>query len=115
MTKLDEKGFAVTLTSGMTRAQANPPFDFWRYVDEIPSADFNGYDCSEGIVSNVWRTNDNHFEHVLIDTKEDRNVFMVLVLDLRRQEVRGHRLLNLNDEYGLSNSSDHIARTEKPS
>jgi len=32
---------------------------------------------------------------------ENRNVFMVLVLDLGERAVIGHRLLDLNQEYGL--------------
>jgi hypothetical protein len=32
---------------------------------------------------------------------EQRNTFMVLVLDLQRNEVVGHRLLDLNERYGL--------------
>jgi hypothetical protein len=38
---------------------------------------------------------------VLINT-EDRNIFMVLVLDQEAGAVHGHRLLDLNREYGLN-------------
>jgi len=44
----------------------------------------------------------NHrFDHVLVNS-EDRNVFMVVVLDREAGKVHGHRLLDLNREYGLS-------------
>jgi hypothetical protein len=41
------------------------------------------------------------FQHVLVDS-EDKNVFMVLVLDIAGSSVLGHRLLDLNREYGLT-------------
>ena len=44
------------------------------------------------------------FEHVLFAC-EDENVFLVLVLDLDAGAVEGHRVLNLNDEYGLASRS----------
>lgn len=42
-------------------------------------------------------------QHVLVNS-EDKNVFMVLVLDLASRSVLGHRLLNLNQEYGLESA-----------
>ena len=40
------------------------------------------------------------YEHVLVNS-EDRNVFMVLLLDREAGLVYGHRLFDLNCEYGL--------------
>jgi hypothetical protein len=77
-----------------------PPFDFWPYFEAIPVADFDGHDCSAGVVENAWRMSRGGFEHVLVNS-EDRNVFMVLVLDRESGVVYGHRLLDLNREYGL--------------
>jgi hypothetical protein len=42
----------------------------------------------------------NHFQHVLVNS-EDKNLFMILVLDIANRKVLGHRLLELNLEYGL--------------
>lgn len=78
-----------------------PPFDFWPYFEAIPGDDFCGHDCSAGAVDYVWRMPPGRYEHVLIST-EDRNTFMVLVLDHEAGAVYGHRLLDLNQEYGLS-------------
>ena len=78
-----------------------PPFDFWPYFDSIPAADFEGHDCSAGAVTYVYRHPSGRFEHVLVDS-EDRNVFMVLVLDRDAQTVVGHRLLDLPRLYGLA-------------
>ena len=77
----------------------SPPFDFWPYFETIPAADFAGHDCSGGVVENAWRVSPGAFEHVLVNS-EDRNVFMVLVLDRESGVMYGHRLLDLNCEYG---------------
>jgi hypothetical protein len=102
MPLLDENAFRATFGSRMVRVQSdgNAPFPFWSYVDQIPSEDFQGYDCSEASVQWVWRSEDGRFEHVLIDAKEDKDVFMVVVLDLTKSEVIGHRLMDFKREYG---------------
>lgn len=85
----------------MFRIGAEPPFDFWTYVEGIPESDYEGYDCSEGAVEHVWRSEDGEYAHVLIKTKNDKDVFMVIVLALRERTVVGHRILDLKAKYGL--------------
>jgi hypothetical protein len=91
-------------TMGDTRRRLGdenaPPFDFWPYFEGIPAPDFKGHDCSAGVVDYVWRVSPQPYDHVLVNS-EDRNVFMVLVLDRKAGVVIGHRLLDLNCEYGL--------------
>ena len=82
-----------------------PPFDFTAYFARIPAADFEGHDCSAGEVNDAYRQCAGESEHVLVST-EDENVFMFLVLDLRRQAVRGHRLLDLVAHYGLGTTRE---------
>ncbi|MFL5241944.1 MAG: hypothetical protein ACJ8FY_07535 [Gemmataceae bacterium] len=91
-------------TFGDTRSRISSdepvPFDFWPYFETIPPADFEGHDCSATLVEYVWREGSGRFEHVLINS-EDPNVFMVVILDRKEGTVYGHRLLDLNKEYGL--------------
>ena len=82
------------------RYEGAPAFEFWDYFDEIPEADFKGYDCSEGIVNDVYRMDNNLHEHVLVKATA-LNVFMVLVNDLSASTVYGHFLLNLNEAYSV--------------
>jgi hypothetical protein len=100
---LDEESFRRTLVSKMRQLSPGEeaPFDFWPYVAEIPDADYGGFDCSEGRIRWVWRGEDGVFEHVLIDSEESKDVFMVIVLDRMKKEVVGHRLLDLKQEYDL--------------
>ena len=76
-----------------------PPFDFWGYVDEIPSADLAGHDFSAGEVSHAWTTVENQWQHVLLRGSEP-NVSLVIVLDLQRLAVVGHYLLDPTEHYG---------------
>jgi hypothetical protein len=78
----------------------SPPFGFWGYFESIPHPDFDGHDFSAGIVTYVWTMPATDCQHVLVNC-ETENVFLVLVLDLRHSEVRGHHLLDLRKLYGL--------------
>ena len=106
MPRLTEAEFQATFSAPMQRAgqDEEPPFDFWPYVDAIPYEDFLGYDCSEGVVDWVWRSADGRFEHILINTNENRDVFMVVVVDRAGKCVVGHRLLDLPAEYGVGDN-----------
>ena len=93
MPLLTREGFLGTF--GETRKRAGnedePPFNYWPYFDAIPAEDFDGHDCSAGIVRYAWRMSPGPYEHVLV-CSEDPNVFMVLVLDVENRTVYGHRL-----------------------
>jgi len=103
MGRLSENDFQATFASPMQRvaSEEGPPFDFWPYFESIPEADFEGHDCSAGTVSYAYRDATGRFEHVLVNS-EDRNVFMVLVLNRHVNEVVGHRLLDLPRLYGIA-------------
>jgi hypothetical protein len=101
MANLSEDQFKATFGSPMKRlpVEAEPPFDFWPYFDSIPDSDFAGNECL-GDVTYVWEDPTGSFQHVLFNS-QDANVFMVVVLDIHSHAVAGHRLLNLNELYGL--------------
>ena len=100
---LSESDFSATFSYPMHRVplEAEPPFDFWNYFDSIPAEHFCGHDCSSAEVDYAYTSDCDSYQHVLVNS-ESKNVFMVLVLDLRDNSVFGHRLLNLNEEYGIS-------------
>ncbi|WP_050025273.1 hypothetical protein [Verrucomicrobium sp. BvORR034] len=102
MKHLTESEFRATFAGPMQRValDTEPPVPFWDYFDAIPTDQFAGHDSSVGSVSHAWTDATGRFQHVLVDT-DDKNIFMVIVLDLRKRSVFGHRLLNLNDEYGV--------------
>jgi hypothetical protein len=102
MKQLSKAEYLATMEVPMKQlsSDAEAPFPFWNYFDAIPVVDFEEHDCSEGAVTYVWEDSNRNCQHVLINS-EDKNVFMVLVLDLPSRSVLGHRLLDLNQEYGL--------------
>jgi hypothetical protein len=99
----DEPKAVMGNAGPMRRVQsdASPPFDFWPYVEEIPVEDWGGHDFSAGRVTHVYTQQEGRFQFVNIDS-EDKNVFLVVVLDLHERLVLGHFLLDLNREYGLT-------------
>jgi hypothetical protein len=98
MPLLDEKTFLALVGTGLSRelkeAVEAPP-DFWSYFDHIPKKDFGGFDCSDGQIRWAFRTSDGIHDLVHVDTKEDKDAFMVLVVHLQTKTVVGHRLLDL--------------------
>ena len=103
MNKLNYPDFKSTFGEKMIQLEFDktPEINFWPYVEQIPNEDFEGYDCSEGNVQWIYRSDDGSFEHVLIDSKEDKDVFMAIILNIKEQSVLGHFLLDLKTEYGL--------------
>ena len=99
---LSRDEYLATIAGSPIRAGSNeePPFNFWPYFDAISQSDFEGYDCTAHTVTYVYRNDGAKLSHVLVNST-DPSVFMVLVLDIARRAVIGHRLLNLGNEYGL--------------
>jgi hypothetical protein len=74
--------------------------DIWPYVKSIPAAELNGHAICDEFVEFVYRSDDGGYDHVLVVTHTN-NVYLVVVVDLARNSIHGHRLLDLNQEYGL--------------
>jgi hypothetical protein len=51
-------------------------------------------------VEYVYRSQFGHYDHVLVPAGSF-NVFLVIVVDRVHGSVYGHRILDLNSEYGL--------------
>ena len=94
--KLTEKEFQATINKpSKVEGEAEPLFDFWEYVEQIPAEDFEEFDCTKGDVSNVYQMQGGKYEHVIINS-EMQGVGMVIVNDLKSKSVYGHFLLDLN-------------------
>lgn len=100
--KLSQAEFAATRRSAKEGTPLDskrvtdspPPEGFWEYVQAIPAADFEMFDCREGQVTHVYRMGDE-YEHVLINSQY-QGVAMVIVVDLHAAQVYGHHLLDIN-------------------
>lgn len=105
MNPLTESEFKATFGDAMTRLGADdvPPVDFWPYFEAIPEAEKGGHHFTAGKVEWVYQDSLGKYQHILINSG-NRNVFMVIVLDCQAMRVFGHRILDLNQEYGLTDS-----------
>jgi hypothetical protein len=77
--------------------------DIWTYVDAIPVADLEGFELAD--VAYVYLNQNGRYEHVLIAT-EDKNVFFVIVIDVKQVKIHGYHLLNLVELYGLAEETE---------
>ena len=100
--QLSDDEFQATMMPKMHNVTetATDVLDIWPYIESVPSADLEGHTINDRLVEVVYRSDDGCFEHVLVLTRT-KNVFLAVVVDLARDSIYGHRLLNLNREYGL--------------
>lgn len=103
---LSEERFRATFAAPMQRVPVEvlPPIQLFIYFDAIPAADFDDHFCP-GTVTYVWEDASTRYQHVLFNS-EDRNVYMVIVLDLKTMSVLGHRLLDLRALYTIAPASE---------
>jgi hypothetical protein len=99
---LDIAEFKATFADPMSDVlrSATNVIDVWPYAAAIPAADLLGHKIVDGVVECVYRNGTNTFDHVLVPT-QTKNTYLAIVVDLQRDTVFGHHLLDLNDEYGL--------------
>ena len=100
--QLTEGDFRATMTPKMHNVTktATHVLDIWPYVNAVPASDLEGHSIYDDFVDVVFRSDDNRFDHVLVMTKT-KNVYLAVVVDLAHESIYGHRLLDLNREYGL--------------
>jgi hypothetical protein len=99
--QLTEDEFKAAMTDKMHNVTetATDVLDIWPYVNAVPVSDLDGHSIYDDFVDAVFRSDDNRFDHVLVMTKTN-NVYLAVVVDLAHDSIYGHRLLDLNREYG---------------
>jgi hypothetical protein len=102
MNKLGYAQYQLTFKAPMLdlTAIAEPVIDIWSYVEDIPVEDLNGYILSDGEVRHVYQHPDGTFLHVLVSTL-NKDVFLVVIIDLQSMTIHGHFLLDLLQVYGI--------------
>src|SRR5262245_31745456 len=79
---------------------AAPLVDIWPYVKRLAKAKIIHEEVfNRNLVEFVYRSVDKSFDHILLPT-ENRNVFVVVIVDLLLQNVKGHYRLDLEEQYG---------------
>ncbi len=99
---LTEDEYRATFAEPMENVtgKATNVLDIWPYVDSIALADLEGHAIYDRFVECVYRTPDARFDHVLVMTKTE-NIYLAVVVDLERNAIHGHHLLDLNRLYGI--------------
>ena len=103
-TLLTEKEFKSTFTDKMhdVTQTAKPIVDIWPYVQQLTENKIvDKYTFDNSLVEKVYRNQTNTFDQVLLPT-QDKNVFIIIVIDLVNKKIKGHHQLDLNAEYGLT-------------
>ena len=96
---LDPQTVLSTFVHPMRRLTEVPrdEIEVWPYVDELGDdpygTDGNDIEC-------VYRSADGRWDHVLIPS-DAVPVYLVVVIDREHDEVLGHHVLTLNDQYGI--------------
>lgn len=86
--------------SDVTREATNV-IDIWPYVLAVPTSDLEDHQMNDWCVEFVYRSADSGFDHVLVMTKT-KNVYLSVVIDLDKDRIFGHHLLDLSREYEIS-------------
>lgn len=102
-TLLDEKQFLATIAAPMrdVTGEVTNVIDIWPYVESVPPEDLRGHEVDNHFVEYVYRDATGRFDHVQVMTKT-KNVYLTVVVDLQRDAVHGHHLLDLNEKYGVT-------------
>ncbi|MCH4554136.1 hypothetical protein [Aestuariibaculum lutulentum] len=102
--ELTEIEFKKTFGNGMTditESETDEPIDIWTYVKKLTENQIvNRFVYEKELVEKVYRNDLKTFDHVLLPT-EKQNVFLTIVVDLKKKIIFGHKILDLNTEYGI--------------
>jgi hypothetical protein len=101
---LSETIFKTTTEGKMSNVTQQPGdcIDIWPYVRVIQeTVQLPRQVIDSQFVEYVYRSQFNHYDHVLIPTGRS-NVFVVIIVDTIHGSVYGHRVLDLIAEYGLA-------------
>ena len=79
---------------------AKPVVDIWSYVEQLSKDKIVlSYIFKKQLVERVYRNSANTFDHVLLPTN-NKNILIVIVVDLLQKTITGHYRLDLEKEYG---------------
>jgi hypothetical protein len=100
-TLLTEKEFKSTFTDKMidVTETAEPVVDIWPYVQQLTLDNIvHKYTFDNTLVEKVYRNQTNTFDQVLLPTP-NKNIFIIIIVDLLNKKIKGHYQLNLNAVY----------------
>lgn len=103
-TLLTEKEFKSTFIGKMNDVTqtAEPVVDIWPYVEQLTADNIvHKYTFENTLVEKVYRNQTNTFDQILLPTP-NKNIFIIIIVDLINKKIKGHYQLDLNAEYGIT-------------
>lgn len=85
----------------VTGEESGALIDIWPYVAEAFAQALPGVAVDDADVDYVYLSGDGKYHHVGIRYGQP-NTYLVVVVKLEDASIYGHRVLDLNEEYGLS-------------
>jgi hypothetical protein len=82
---------------------AGADIDIWPYVDALDPTAYGVQAFDD--VDRVYQDARGRYDQILVATDRP-DIFLVVVVDVRTSTILGHRLLDLNVEYGLIPDAD---------
>jgi len=80
---------------------AEPKVDIWPYIKQLTKENIVlNYVLDNQLVEKVYRDSANTFDHILLPT-DYKDIFMVIVVNLKRKQIIGHIKLDLKQEHGV--------------
>jgi len=99
---LTEQEFKATFLAPMAdvTATAEEVVDLWAYAEPALREAYPDVCSCDWKVKHIYESSDHAFQHVLIPTHVS-NLYLVVVVDMKRKSVLGHHLLDLGALYGV--------------
>jgi hypothetical protein len=96
------RGTMLEITGKEDAFSPDGVIDLEHYVLSVPAEDLRNHQLlGSDIVEHVYRSGDGRYDQVLYPCHA-KNVYLVVVVDLDLSRPFGHILLDLNEEYGLT-------------
>ena len=102
--ELTEEYYLKTFGNKMTDVTetAEPKIDIWNYVKELVYEKIvDKYVFENKIVELVYRDENSQFDHILLPTN-NKNKFIVIIVNLDEPTITGFYKLDLEKQYGLN-------------
>ena len=102
--QLDKKQFFKTMTEKMidVTETVEALVDVWGYAEKLlPTNLLSEHDFKKRLVEAVYANSDNSHHHVLLFGSE-KNIHIVIIIDVLKKCIDGHYILDINKEYRLN-------------
>lgn len=108
--ELTENEYLATMSGGMKNVTdtAGGIVDIWEYASNFGVRMLlSDYGFENRIIEAVYENSSCTYQHILLFGLRE-NVYIVVVVDMQKGEVYGHYYLDLNEKYGLDESSSEL-------